>query len=60
MKTLEDLPPHIFDEIIHFFSVYKQLEGKTTAVDALLGVDDAKRIIKDAIGDYLKKFPENA
>jgi len=60
IKSLDDLPPHIFDEIVHFFSVYKQLEGKTTAVDALLGVEDAKRIIKEAINDYLKKFPENA
>ena len=60
IKTLEDLPAHIFDEIVHFFSVYKQLEGKTTAVDALLGVADAKRIIKNAIEDYAVKFPENA
>lgn len=60
IKSLDDLPPHIFDEIVHFFSVYKQLEGKTTAVDALLGVGDAKRIIKEAIDDYIRKFPENA
>ncbi len=58
IKTLEDLPPHIFDEIVHFFSVYKQLEGKTTAVDALLGVADAKRIIKNAIEDYKVQFPD--
>ena len=58
IKTLEDLPAHIFDEIVHFFSVYKQLEGKTTAVDALLGVADAKRIIKQAIEDYKIQFPD--
>ena len=60
IKTLEDLPAHIFDEIVHFFSVYKQLEGKTTAVDALLGVADAKRIIKQAIEDYKIQFPNRA
>ncbi len=25
-----DLPPHLFDEMAHFFSVYKALEGKET------------------------------
>ena len=60
IKVVDDLPPHIFDEIVHFFSVYKQLEGKTTAVDSLLGVADAKRIIQEAIDGYKEKFPENA
>ena len=60
IKVVDDLPPHIFDEIVHFFSVYKQLEGKTTAVDSLLGVADAKRIIQEAIDGYKVKFPENA
>lgn len=59
IKVVDDLPPHIFDEIVHFFSVYKQLEGKTTAVDSLLGVADAKRIIQEAIDGYKEKFPEN-
>ena len=58
IKVVDDLPPHIFDEIVHFFSVYKQLEGKTTAVDSLLGVADAKRIIQEAIDGYKEKFPE--
>lgn len=60
IKIVDDLPAHIFDEIVHFFSVYKQLEGKTTAVDSLLGVADAKRIIQEAIDGYKVKFPENA
>lgn len=54
--TLDDLPAHIFDEIVHFFSVYKQLEGKATAVDSLLGACDAKRIISGALDGYDKKF----
>ena len=58
IKVVDDLPPHIFDEIVHFFSVYKQLEGKTTAVDSLLGVADAKHIIQEAIDGYKEKFPE--
>ncbi len=56
IKSLSELPAHIFDEIVHFFSVYKQLEGKTTAVDSLLGVEDAHRIIRAAMEGYLVKF----
>ena len=29
---ISELPPHIMDEISHFFKVYKQLEGKKTTV----------------------------
>ena len=25
IKSIDELPPHIFDEIMHFFTVYKQL-----------------------------------
>ena len=31
--NIDDLPRHIFEEIVHFFQVYKELEHKTTAVD---------------------------
>ena len=30
---ISELPKHIFEEIKHFFTVYKDLEGKRTAVD---------------------------
>ena len=60
IKSVDELPPHIFDEIIHFFSDYKQLEGKTTAVDALLGRDEAIRIIERSIIDYKEMFGDPA
>ena len=28
VRDVSELPPHIFDEIMHFFTVYKQLENK--------------------------------
>ena len=31
-SDISELPPHIMDEFSHFFRVYKQLEGKETAV----------------------------
>lgn len=33
LETLDDLPPRLQDEIEHFFSIYKQPEGKTVEVD---------------------------
>lgn len=59
IHSIDQLPAHIFDEIVHFFSVYKQLEGKRTAVDSLLGKLDAERIIVGAIEGYKAKFGES-
>ena len=51
-NTIDDLPAHIFDEMMHFFTVYKQLENKQTAVKELFGPEEAKRIIKECIQNY--------
>ena len=55
---LTQLPSHIFDEMRHFFSVYKSLEGKETAVKEVIGKTEAISIIEKAIADYKVKFPE--
>lgn len=44
-KDLYDLPPHMFAEIQHFFSVYKQLENKPTATEAFYGAKEASQTI---------------
>ena len=54
IKSVEELPHHIFDEIMHFFTVYKQLENKQTAVRELFGPEEAKKIIAEAIAGYNK------
>ena len=59
-KEIEDLPPHIMDEISHFFRVYKQLEGKDTTVFQVKNREFAELIVKDNIQSYLKKFPKNS
>ncbi len=53
---INDLPVHIFEEMKHFFSVYKTLENKETAVDKVLGVNEAKQIIADSIKHYKEVF----
>ncbi len=55
-KDISELPSHIFEEMRHFFSVYKQLEGKTTAVDDMMDHNTALKIIADCIDNYEKCF----
>ncbi|MEG1706757.1 MAG: inorganic diphosphatase [Clostridia bacterium] len=51
-KNISDLPQHIFDEIQHFFRVYKELENKTTAVNDVLDKEAAMNIIDSSIQNY--------
>ena len=53
---IDQLPQHIFDEMRHFFSVYKNLENKTTAVDEVRAKEAAVEIIRDAISNYINTF----
>ncbi len=53
---IEQLPKHIFDEMRHFFKVYKNLEHKTTAVDEVMAKSEAIKIIKEAIDRYVENF----
>ena len=41
---VSQLPCHVFNEIRHFFEVYKMLEGKQTAVDEVEGREKAVEI----------------
>jgi len=53
---VSELPAHIFQEMSHFFSVYKNLEGKETVVDELAGADAAKEVIQKCLDAYIEKF----
>ncbi len=52
VSSINELPSHIFAEIKHFFTVYKQLENKQTAVKTLIDRKEAIDIIKKAVEDY--------
>ena len=54
--NMDHLPKHIFDEMAHFFSVYKALEHTTTTVDRIDGREVAVEIIQRAIGQYKTQF----
>lgn len=55
-RDIRDLPVHTFDEISHFFEVYKTLEYISTTVAEIQGRDEAISVIADCIEKYNKKF----
>ena len=55
-KDVKELPPHIIEEIKHFFGVYKQLEGKKMEVLELSSKEVAIDSIKKAISLYNEVF----
>ena len=55
-KDLTDIPDHLFNEMRHFFQVYKMLEGKDTFVSQVEGKDVALAIINASIKSYSEHF----
>ena len=53
---ISELPKHVFDEMRHFFSVYKSLEKKETAVNEVEGRDEALRVIGSSIQNYIEEY----
>ena len=59
-RDISALPKHIFDEMMHFFEVYKVLEHKTTSVKEIMGRENAIAIIEKSINTYKKLVGEQA
>ena len=55
-KDISELPAHVFDEMKHFFKVYKNLEDKETVVDEVQNREKAIEIIEKSIGNYITEF----
>ena len=55
-NSIDELPVHITDEIRHFFTVYKELEGVKTYVSQSEGATEAVKIIEKSINAYNHKF----
>lgn len=53
---IDQLPQHIFNEMSHFFRVYKALENKETAVNEVSGRENAVQTVRAAIDNYVEKF----
>ena len=51
-NDISQLPHHIFDEMMHFFEVYKVLEHKKTSVKEIKGRESALNIVEKCIEHY--------
>ncbi len=55
-KDISEVPKHVFDEMKHFFAVYKNLEHKDTVVNDVMGRKEANAIIRKCLDAYIDKF----
>ncbi len=55
-KDISEIPQHIYNEMSHFFRVYKELEGKETVVNEVAGAERAKEIIREALDGYIENY----
>ncbi len=55
-KSIAELPKHIFEEMQHFFRVYKELENKLTSVSEVYDSSVAQDIIQTSIDLYVEKI----
>lgn len=53
---IQELPQHIFQEMMHFFEVYKSLEHKQTTVKEICHRDEALEIINKCMKKYEETF----
>lgn len=49
---ISQLPKHIFEEMMHFFEVYKVLEHKATSVREIMGRESAVEVVQKCIDNY--------
>jgi inorganic pyrophosphatase len=51
----DDLYPHLFRGIEHFFTIYKELESKTTEMVGWSGAAKARELVSECQARYTKK-----
>lgn len=55
IRDYSHLPPSLLREISHFFSIYKELEGKVTEIGSWFPTEKAWEVIRQAQERYRKK-----
>lgn len=58
IKSLNEVPPHIFKVLKNYFEQYKVLENKIVEINDFQEKEEAFEIVNEAISDYNKKFPK--
>ncbi len=54
IHTMDQIFPHVRREIEHFFTIYKELEGKVTEMQGWGGPPEARKAILDSRQRYLE------
>jgi inorganic pyrophosphatase len=60
VHTLDQIFSHVRREIEHFFTIYKELEGRVTATLGWSGPREARKCITDSRKAYLEKHASQA
>jgi inorganic pyrophosphatase len=55
-NNIEEIPPHFFEELRHFFEEYKRLENKSVQVNEFGDKAKALAIIEDSFQQYKDNF----
>lgn len=55
-RSIGELPRHIIDEMSHFFTAYKDSEGKKTYLMSIKDTHEAVLIIEESISRYKEKI----
>ena len=55
-NNMEELPPHFFSELRHFFEEYKRLENKKVIVEEFGDKTTALKVIQEAVDSYKEHF----
>ena len=55
IHTMDQIFPHVRREIEHFFTIYKELEGRVTRMEGWGGPPEARRAISDSRNLYLSR-----
>jgi inorganic pyrophosphatase len=55
-NNIEEIPPHFFEELRHFFEEYKKLENKSVQVNEFGDKAKALAIIEDSFKQYKDNF----
>ncbi len=57
IHTMDQIFSHVRREIEHFFSIYKELEGKITTMEGWGGPREARKVISECRQRYLALHP---
>ena len=55
IHTIDQVFPHVRRELEHFFTIYKELEGRVTATQGWDGPKEARKVISESRKAYLDK-----